>query len=183
MLPIPGSWRIQAAPGSPLQGLNHGKPPPWGQLPWGTQASSEASGSVVPRVGVGVVAGMGKQGGHQQHRTASVTAQRTLWPGCGRQCFPTTSLASSGLPHPGPSPGPCRNPGAAAVSLEAPQLPNSVGLVRYLKEKPQVGARACFQGGHALGVRRRPALSWNGGRPCLLPLRCPQQPAPTRWQK
>lgn len=31
-------------------------------------------------------------------------------------------------------------------------LPNSAGLVRYGEEKPQVGAGACFHGGHAPGV-------------------------------
>lgn len=62
--------------------------------------------------------------------------------------------------------GCCRIPGGPL------RLPNSAGLVRYLQEKPQVGAGECFQGGPAPGVRRGPAQS-EQGRPSLPLLRCP----------
>lgn len=64
-------------------------------------------------------------------------------------------VASSGCPHPGPVQGPAGILGLPLHPWGLPRLPNSAGLVRYLEEKPQVGGGACFQGGHALGVRWR----------------------------
>lgn len=61
-------------------------------------------------------------------------------------------------------------------------LPNRAGLARYLEKKPQVEAGVCFQGGHALGVRRETGSEQEEGWPFLL-LHRSRQAEPTQCQQ
>lgn len=150
-VPKPRQLSIEAAPGSPLQSLNHGKPPPWGSCPGGHRPALRPQGWLW--TGVGGWEGDTSSTAQPQPLLNRLSGQ------AGDARTPATSRASSGHPHPGPAQSPAGILGLPLHPWGLPWLPNSAGLVRYLEEKPQVGARACFQGGPALGVRRRPAAS------------------------
>lgn len=50
-VPNPRQLSIETAPGTPLQSLNHGKPPPWGSCPGGHRPALRPQGRLWPGVG------------------------------------------------------------------------------------------------------------------------------------
>lgn len=102
-----------------------------GQLPWETRSTSGSSGPVLP-------------GRTSSSQPESHHFWWPLWPGWGLYwpCSPWLTCLP-GLSRPVAQP--CRNPGAAGASPGAELTAKQSWLVRYLEEKPQVGARACFQ--------------------------------------